>query len=49
MQFNFVVSCNERAVELWQRMGFKIVGSLPGAFIHPAHGAVDALVMYRTL
>jgi ribosomal protein S18 acetylase RimI-like enzyme len=49
MQFNFVVSCNERAVELWQRMGFKIVGSLPGAFIHPALGAVDALVMYRTL
>jgi len=49
MQFNFVVSSNERAVRLWQRMGFEIVGRLPGAFIHPTFGAVDALVMYRRL
>jgi len=49
MQFNFVVSSNERAVRLWQRMGFEIVGRLPGAFIHPTFGAVDALVMYRHL
>jgi len=49
MQFNFVVSSNERAVDLWQRMGFKIVGSLPGAFLHPTLGLVDALVMYRML
>lgn len=49
MQFNFVVSSNARAVDLWQGMGFKIVGNLPGAFIHPTFGAVDALVMYRTL
>jgi ribosomal protein S18 acetylase RimI-like enzyme len=49
MQFNFVVSSNERAVDLWQRMGFKIVGSLPGAFLHPTLGALDALVMYRML
>jgi ribosomal protein S18 acetylase RimI-like enzyme len=49
MQFNFVVSSNERAVRLWQSMGFEIVGRLPGAFIHPTLGAVDALVMYRRL
>jgi ribosomal protein S18 acetylase RimI-like enzyme len=49
MQFNFVVSSNERAVRLWQRMGFEIVGRLPGAFVHPTMGAVDALVMYRQL
>jgi ribosomal protein S18 acetylase RimI-like enzyme len=49
MQFNFVVSSNERAVRLWQSMGFEIVGRLPGAFIHPALGAVDAFVMYRQL
>ena len=49
MQFNFVVSSNERAVRLWQSMGFEIVGRLPGAFIHPALDAVDALVMYRRL
>src|SRR5882724_7401235 len=49
MQFNFVVSTNERAVRLWQHLGFEIVGRLPGAFRHPKQGFVDALVMYRTL
>jgi ribosomal protein S18 acetylase RimI-like enzyme len=49
MQFNFVVSSNERAVRLWQSMGFEIVGRLPGAFKHPKMGFVDALVMYRHL
>jgi ribosomal protein S18 acetylase RimI-like enzyme len=49
MQFNFVVSSNERAVRLWQRLGFEIVGCLPGAFRHPTKGLVDAFMMYRTL
>ena len=49
MQFNFVVSTNERAVKLWQSVGFEIVGRLPGAFEHPERGFVDALVMYRNL
>ena len=49
MQFNFVVSTNERAVRLWQSLGFDIVGRLPRAFDHPAYGYVDALVMFRTL
>jgi ribosomal protein S18 acetylase RimI-like enzyme len=49
MQFNFVVSTNERAVRLWQSLGFEIVGRLPAAFQHPAHGYVDALVMYQLL
>jgi len=49
MQFNFVVSTNERAVRLWQSLGFNIVGRLPGAFQHPRDGLVDALVMYQVL
>jgi len=49
MQFNFVVSNNERAVRLWQSFGFEIVGRLPGAFQHPTAGSVDAFVMYRAL
>lgn len=49
MQFNSVVSTNEGAVALWQRLGFEIVGTLPGAFRHPTEGDVDAYVMYRKL
>lgn len=49
MQFNFVVATNERAVALWQSFGFAILATLPGAFAHPAHGFVDAHVMFRTL
>jgi ribosomal protein S18 acetylase RimI-like enzyme len=49
MQFNFVVSTNERAVRLWQSLGFETIGRLPGAFQHPMHGYVDALVMYQSL
>lgn len=49
MQFNFVVSTNEPAVRLWQKLGFAIVGRLPGAFRHPGRGYVDALVMYKWL
>jgi ribosomal protein S18 acetylase RimI-like enzyme len=47
MQFNFVISSNERAVCLWHSCGFAIVGTLPGAFAHPTLGLVDAYVMYR--
>ena len=49
MQFNFVVSSNEGAIRLWQKFGFATVGRLPGAFLHPSLGYVDALVMHRTL
>ncbi len=47
MQFNFVIASNERAVKLWQDMGFAIVGTLPAAFEHPTRGLVDAYVMFR--
>ena len=49
MQFNFVVATNERAVRLWQRLDFEVVGRLPGAFRHLRLGYVDALVMYKSL
>src|SRR5512146_3063256 len=49
MQFNFVVSTNERAVRLWQSLGFQIVGRLPGAFQHPSAGYVDVFVMYQQI
>ena len=49
MQFNFVISTNERAVRTWQRYGFAIVGRLPLAYNHPTRGFVDALVMHTIL
>jgi ribosomal protein S18 acetylase RimI-like enzyme len=49
MQFNFVVSTNDRAVRLWKSFGFDTVGRLPEAFLHPVAGFVDAFVMYRRL
>ena len=49
MQFNFVVSSNTRAVKLWRTCGFQVVGTLPGAFMHPERGAVDAYLMWREL
>ncbi len=49
MQFNFVVATNADAVHSWQKAGFDIVGRLPGAFLHPRHGYVDALVMFHDL
>jgi L-amino acid N-acyltransferase YncA len=49
MQFNFVVSTNAPAVELWKKLGFEIVGTLPKAFRHRELGRVDAYVMYRFL
>ena len=49
MQFNFVVSTNAPAIHLWKQLGFKIAGTLPGAFHHPEKGYVDIYVMYRSL
>jgi RimJ/RimL family protein N-acetyltransferase len=49
MQFNFVVSKNVAAVHLWRKAGFEIVGKLPGAFLHPVAGYVDALLMWKEL
>ena len=49
MQFNFVATTNDGAVNLWKKLGFNIVGVLPKAFNHPLHGNVDALVMHKFL
>jgi len=49
MQFNFVISTNTPAIHLWEQLGFKIVGTLPGAFHHTEKGYVDVYVMYRSL
>lgn len=49
IQFNYVVSTNAPAVELYRRLGFAVVGTLPEAFRHRTLGLVDVFVMHRFL
>ena len=49
MQFNAVAESNRTAVELYERLGFSVVGTVPGAFEHPTLGRVGLHVMYREL
>lgn len=49
MQYNLVVSTNEGAIRLWERLGFQVIGTLPKAFKSKSKGFVDAIVMYKEL
>lgn len=49
MQFNAVVSTNQRAVALWLRHGFAIIGTVPKGYKHRRLGPVDLYIMHRFL
>ena len=49
MQFNFVVSANKVAVDLWKSLEFRVVGTLPKGFRHATKGLVDVYIMHRFL
>ena len=49
VQFNAVVETNTAAVNLWQSIGFEIIGTLPEGFRHPVHGYVGLHIMYQPL
>jgi ribosomal protein S18 acetylase RimI-like enzyme len=49
MQFNSVVSTNEVAVQLWQKLGFSIIGTIPKAYNHSSLGLVDCFIMHKWL
>jgi L-amino acid N-acyltransferase YncA len=49
IQFNAVVSTNAKAIALWQRLGFKIIGTVPLAFQHADGQRADLHVMHRLL
>jgi ribosomal protein S18 acetylase RimI-like enzyme len=49
MQFNAVVSTNDRAVALWKRHGFAIIGTVPRGYKHRTLGLVDLYIMHREL
>jgi L-amino acid N-acyltransferase YncA len=49
MQFNMVIKTNTRAVQLWQKLGFNIIGEIPDAFNHKEYGFTNAYIMHRKL
>jgi L-amino acid N-acyltransferase YncA len=49
MQFNLVVKTNEKAINLWLKLGFKIIGEIPEAYKHSSLGYVNAYIMYQKL
>ena len=49
MQFNYVVSTNTAAVNLWKSMGFEVIGVSPKSYRHKQHGFVDIYIMHRFL
>ncbi|WP_448548567.1 N-acetyltransferase family protein [Thalassotalea fusca] len=49
MQFNSVVSTNEVAVNLWKKLGFTIIGTIPKAYKHKRFGLVDSYIMHKHL
>ena len=49
MQFNSVVSSNEIAVNLWKKLGYKIIGTIPKAYNHKRLGLIDSFIMHKQL
>ncbi|MDX2073856.1 MAG: GNAT family N-acetyltransferase [Alphaproteobacteria bacterium] len=49
IQYNFVVSVNTVAVNLWKSLGFKVIGTMPKGFKHARKGLVDVLIMHQFL
>ena len=49
IQFNAVVETNAAAVRLWQHLGFRIIGTVPGAFRRPDGTYVGLHVMLLDL
>ncbi len=43
MQFNIVIKSYERAVMLWEKLGFEIIGEIPDAFNHQQLGLTKCL------
>ena len=49
IQFNMIVSTNTIAFELWRKIGFEVIGTVPEAFNHKTEGFVDAYIMYKKI
>jgi ribosomal protein S18 acetylase RimI-like enzyme len=48
LQFNAVVSSNTGAIALYLKLGFRIVGTVPGGYRYKDEGFRDTLIMIKT-
>jgi L-amino acid N-acyltransferase YncA len=46
MQFNAVTESNTAAVDLYKRLGFAVIGTVPGAYQHRTLGRIGLHIMY---
>lgn len=49
LQYNMVLSQNTHAVKLYQKLGFKIIGTIPDGVRNPDESYQDGFIMYRKL
>jgi len=49
MQFNMVLSQNLIAMKLYEKLGFKIVGTIPQAIKNPDGSFQDGYILFRML
>lgn len=49
MQYNMVLSQNRIAVQLYQKLGFRILGTIPNAIRNPDASYSDGYLMHRSL
>lgn len=49
MQFNAVAATNTHALRLYASLGFRVIGTVPEGFRHPAHGYTGLHIMYLPL
>jgi len=47
IQYNFVISTNVIAVNLWKSLGFEIIGTIPKGYHRKQSDYVDAYIMFK--
>lgn len=49
LQLNIVLKNNEKVINIWKKIGFKVIGKIPQAFNYKEIKLVDAYIMYKKL
>ena len=49
IQFNYVIASNIAAVNLWKKLEFEIIGTIPNAFKGVKFDYSDVYIMYKEL